>query len=216
LSEYTIKETLRYLGIKMSAASQRDTDLAREAVSLCRDAAVPRSCYACGKLEKTSEGILLTAHNIVLTGNDIAVNMKHASHYAIIALTLGSGVDTLIRGTSAVDMALAAAIDAAATAIAEEEADSVQDEISRKFAIENLYCGVRFSPGYGDLPISLQSEFVKALDTSRKIGLTCTDTFTLVPLKSITAVVGLSSKDCKHGNKCDDCTEKDTCEYKNI
>ena len=51
----------------------------------------------------------------------------------------------------------------------------------------------RFSPGYGDLPIELQRDFLTLLDASRKIGLTATESSMLVPSKSITALIGIRS-----------------------
>ena len=49
----------------------------------------------------------------------------------------------------------------------------------------------RFSPGYGDLPLSLQKDIFIALDCERKIGVTLTDTFLMRPSKSVTAIVGI-------------------------
>ena len=49
----------------------------------------------------------------------------------------------------------------------------------------------RYSPGYGDLPLSLQKDIFAALDCERKIGVTLTDTFLMRPSKSVTAIVGI-------------------------
>jgi len=49
----------------------------------------------------------------------------------------------------------------------------------------------RFSPGYGDLPLSLQREIFAALDCPRKIGVTLTDSLLMTPTKSVTALVGI-------------------------
>ena len=49
----------------------------------------------------------------------------------------------------------------------------------------------RFSPGYGDLPLSLQRDIFSALSCERLIGVTLTDSLLMRPSKSVTAVVGI-------------------------
>ena len=48
----------------------------------------------------------------------------------------------------------------------------------------------RFSPGYGDLPLSVQPAFAQELDLE-SLGVAVTDSYLLVPQKSITALVGV-------------------------
>ena len=50
----------------------------------------------------------------------------------------------------------------------------------------------RFSPGYGDLPLSVQPAFLAALDATRRLGITLTSSFLMVPTKSVTAFVGVA------------------------
>jgi cobalamin-dependent methionine synthase I len=49
----------------------------------------------------------------------------------------------------------------------------------------------RFSPGYGDLSLSVQSDLLNVLDARRNIGLTLSDSLMMIPQKSVTAIVGL-------------------------
>ncbi|WNX86547.1 hypothetical protein RWV98_09865 [Agathobaculum sp. NTUH-O15-33] len=55
---------------------------------------------------------------------------------------------------------------------------------------------------------------MRLLDTPRQIGLTVTDSLLLAPVKSVTAVIGLSSEPqpC-HKNGCEECGKKN-CEYR--
>ncbi len=48
----------------------------------------------------------------------------------------------------------------------------------------------RFSPGYGDLALEYQRELLHLLDAERKIGVTLTDTYLMLPEKSVSAIVG--------------------------
>ena len=49
----------------------------------------------------------------------------------------------------------------------------------------------RYSPGYGDLPLSLQRDIFAALSCERLIGVTLTDSLLMRPSKSVTAIVGI-------------------------
>jgi cobalamin-dependent methionine synthase I len=49
----------------------------------------------------------------------------------------------------------------------------------------------RFSPGYGDFPLSYQRVLIDLLDAPRVLGVSVTPSDLLVPVKSVTAVVGI-------------------------
>ncbi len=52
----------------------------------------------------------------------------------------------------------------------------------------------RFSPGYGDLPLELQRDVLRALDSEKTVGITLTDSLLMQPAKSVTAIIGLKEK----------------------
>ena len=58
----------------------------------------------------------------------------------------------------------------------------------------------RCSPGYGDLPLSLQPHLLSALNANKLLHITLSDTLLMIPQKSITAIVGIRSDDCEGEN----------------
>lgn len=54
------------------------------------------------------------------------------------------------------------------------------------------YLTGRYSPGYGDWPITVQPLVAAALDTARRAGLCVTDSNLMTPRKSVTALLGVS------------------------
>ena len=52
----------------------------------------------------------------------------------------------------------------------------------------------RFSPGYGDLPLTLQRDVMNALDCGRTVGITLTDSLLMTPSKSVTAIIGMKER----------------------
>lgn len=51
----------------------------------------------------------------------------------------------------------------------------------------------RRSPGYGEMPLAQSREILERLDATRKIGVALTDSLSLVPTKSVTAICEIES-----------------------
>ena len=51
----------------------------------------------------------------------------------------------------------------------------------------------RRSPGYGEMPLAFSREILEKLDATRRIGVALTDSLSLVPTKSVTAVCEIES-----------------------
>ena len=120
------------------------------------------------------------------------------------ALTVGQDIQRHLEGCDKAAMA--------STAI--EQVCTQVDEI---IAAQNpeRFMTFRFSPGYGDYPISLQRDFLRLLDAPRKIGLSLSESCLLVPAKSVTAVAGLSASPVPRRKRgCAVCNLKMTCQYR--
>ena len=91
------------------------------------------------------------------------------------------------------------------------------DEVENLIKAENpdKFLTWRFSPGYGDYPLSLQSELLRILDAPRKIGLCTNENSILTPTKSVTAVIGVSDNPIENKRKgCASCNLKTTCKFR--
>ena len=73
----------------------------------------------------------------------------------------------------------------------------------------------RFSPGYGDFSIAHQRDITRELDTARRLGLTVTESLMLAPMKSVTAVIGLSETGGCTGGGCEACAKTD-CDFRRL
>ena len=71
----------------------------------------------------------------------------------------------------------------------------------------------RFSPGYGDFDIAHQKDIIRLLNCDRRIGLTLTGGYMLIPSKSVTAVIGFTEEKIHNEGKCMQCAEK-LCEFR--
>ena len=74
----------------------------------------------------------------------------------LLAMTLGPGVDAQIKRAGIGDVAAQAATDALASTLAEQVCDQAEEKLRALAREENLYLTGRYSPGYGDWPITVQ------------------------------------------------------------
>ena len=147
---------------------------------------------------------------MTIRSENLSRNLKGCGRVYLMAATLGVAADRLIARASAVRMSDAVLYQAAAAAMIETCCDEVNDAIRQEAERDGLYCRPRFSPGYGDFDISHQRDLSRLLDTPRKIGLTVTESCLLAPIKSVTAVIGLSHtpQPC-HRRGCEECGKTD-------
>ena len=114
-------------------------------------------------------------------------------------------------------MAKAVIYDACATDLVEKVCDYAQSEISHELSSQNFLTADRFSPGYGDLPLTLQKDICNILDTGRSIGVYLTNELLLLPAKSVTAFIGSGTSVYKNGlHNCSKCNMKNNCKYRNL
>lgn len=104
----------------------------------------------------------------------------------IVAVTAGVNVDKLISKTYIQNPAHAYYIDAIASAGIESYMDYVNNLIC-----EGLNVSKRFSPGYADFPIEFQSYLLNRLSAKENVGIMLSKDYLMVPMKSITAVIGI-------------------------
>ena len=105
-----------------------------------------------------------------------------------------SGVDILLHRYGRLKMSRAVVLQAASAAMLETYCDWKNEALRQEYQEMGWYMRPRFSPGYGDFPLECQKEIGAALEMSKRIGVTLTDSLLMAPSKSVTAVMGLSRK----------------------
>ena len=200
-------EALRYLGCLEQPAGEVSALLERCERKILQ-AARPVGWRIRLPLEQAPEQLRLDS-------SDIQRHLKDCGEMVLLAVTLGAGVDTLLRRLSVSDLAEASVCDALAGVLADEMASQLEQRIRQELLREEKFCTGRFSPGYGDWPLEVQPMVCRLLDSQRKIGLSCSESCLLIPRKSITAVMGISERPVSGQLAgCGHCALKQTCIYR--
>lgn len=184
-----IDEALRYLGVRADA----DGSLHRQMDALADELA--RSCpprWVWTAVPLAFEGGEPLTGGLRLPGRTAARMLGDCCQAVLLCCTLGASFDAWIRREQARDMARAAMLDALGSAFVERGCNAAEEEIRARFPA--LHLTDRFSPGYGDLPLTLQGQLLAATNAARRLGVTCTDTCLLLPQKTVTAVIGLAEE----------------------
>lgn len=190
LDPISINEAARYMGIK-NVPDKTILELLEKTERIVREKITPKYVYRETKLRFENGGVyLVDCGNLLLRGKDITNHLESCTKAVILAATLTSEADKLIRRTEIIDMAEALVVDCLCSAAIEQACQQAEEEIFSNYG--KHYRTWRFSPGYGDLPLEHQKDFISILNAQRRIGLTVNDCCMLLPSKSVTAIIGIS------------------------
>ncbi len=193
--EIPLKETLRYLGMKNAKEQEQVLSRLGEVTALLQTAAKPALVFR--RFPLSISGDTISFAGLEIKSRALLINLKPCMEVFLMAATLGSGVDRLLTRlslTSSFDMLLTQALCAACL---EEVLDQEETALLEKLNTEGMALRPRFSPGYGDLPLTLQPELLSILKAGATIGLSVTDSLMLTPQKSVTALIGICPKQDK-------------------
>lgn len=181
-------ELLRTLGCPISAQTDDMRLAAKNAIDHACSIAIPHARAQLFSIEWGNGSPSLAGTTLTLPGRDIANHLQTSNRCLLMAVTLGIQIEReLIRLSH--NPAQAVYFDAACSLLIEAAADAA--EAVWLGEIEHTETVYRYSPGYGDLPLSIQPQMLSLLDAHRTLGLTLTDSGLMIPRKSISALVGI-------------------------
>lgn len=122
----------------------------------------------------------------IVDSRDLRRNLTDCREAFLLAVTLGHGVDRLLQKLSIVSPAQYFITDALASAYAEAACDFAEATLLKGQAHRP-----RFSPGYGDLPLTVQPSLLSAVGAGKWLNITLTGALLMSPSKSVTAIIGL-------------------------
>lgn len=201
-------EILRYLGHTNQDIDSNTQQLLDECLIEINELMATNFVYEIFDLDKVDNSISLRDTILVMESKDISNHLAKSDKCALMSATLGLQVDMKIAYYSKTDVTRSLILDACASTAIEALCDEVETKIKKEACDHGYNITTRFSPGYGDLPITLQKSFTQVLRTYPRMGLTVTENSIMLPRKSVTAIIGWQKEEvtmkeikCKSCNK---------------
>ncbi|MCR5005727.1 MAG: Vitamin B12 dependent methionine synthase activation subunit [Clostridiales bacterium] len=191
--EVSNREIARYLGYHGIAPDPQVQRIIDQVQQELQRSVRPGCLYRMEPFSIDAEGRLHSGP-ITIRSLDLKKNLDGCTHVILIGATLGAAPDQLIRRYEATDMLKASIAQAVAAAMIEAYLDAEQGKLEQIYRKQGLYMRPRFSPGYGDLSLEVQSDMLAVLQMPKHLGVTLTDGLLMIPSKSITAFIGLAER----------------------
>ena len=184
------KEILRYAMMPSTATAPEELPLG-ECLAAARGAARCRAVwqrYPLGWQEKELDlGFAKTA------SQNLRKHLEGCTEIVLFACTAGGEMDRRINREKVISPVRGLLMSAIGSQQVEGACDRLCEMLAKEYPDRQLVS--RYSPGYGDLPLELQREIIRALDCGRTIGVTLTESLLMQPSKSVTAVIGMKERE---------------------
>jgi hypothetical protein len=183
-------ETARYLGYKKTTPPDEPViRIIHDSCEKMHAVLKPQAVYETFPLVPEADNILSFAGNTI-NSIDLSRNLHGCSSVVLLAATIGPQVDMMIKRAQIRSSTEAAVMQAAGAMFIEVFVDAVNKRIKTDVVASGRLVHPRYSPGYGDVPLSVQRMFFLLLPCSR-IGLSLMQTLIMAPEKSVTAFIGI-------------------------
>lgn len=201
------KAVKRYLNCNLcDDIDEKIDNVFNELLTFC----TPKQMCVISDSSKNEKGYyFLDRLGLELESEDINKLFCDCTHIATLVVTLGSEVDRKVAFYANCDMQRSMILDAVASAYVESVLDEFEEQVASQMA--GAYKTMRFSPGYGDLDISIQKKLLERVQADKFLGINVGKSYLMTPLKSVTAFLGFSAKRQVFGNICLSCPRREFC-----
>jgi hypothetical protein len=147
------------------------------------------------------------------TQHIVASQLHHADQIAMFLCSLGSGMEQWSKEyTREDDPAMSYFVDTVASIVVETTADVLHDHLTQYLKTQGLNVTNRYSPGYCDWSVEEQHKLFSFFPKGF-CGVSLTDSALMIPIKSISGIMGVGKNVEYTPYFCDTCGRKD-CTYK--
>ena len=168
-------------------------DLVDDVISQAEPLCTIKAGYRIVKIKYNSEhkdGFY--ADNIYLNTQKIVTGkIKKADKAALFVCTIGPAIEEWSRKLMKDgDGVLSYIVDTVASVIVESATDKLHDHIGREMKMKGMKITNRYSPGYCDWNVSEQHKLFSMLP-EKFCGITLTESALMVPVKSVSGIIGI-------------------------
>lgn len=182
------KQAFRFMGCKAEDTNEELDSLYAECLEIIKKEASFKAVWRKSKLKKAGEDRLEFDFGTI-TSASLCKNLDGCKEVYVFAATAGIGIDRQLVKYKKLDPVKAMVLSAVGSSAVECWCDKVNARI-----VKDKKSKPRFSPGYGGVDLKHQREIIDFLDAEKRLGITLTDSYFMVPVKSVTAFIGITEE----------------------
>lgn len=209
-SDFEIPQRIieEYLGYYEIEANTEILDIIEDCKKEVLECVDYKACIAQVECCENENGVLCLGF-MESDSKSLVGNLRNCETAYVFAATTGAALHRLIGRNIIISPIRGMVTDSIGSAAIEAFCDYINKNVG-----DVDYLRPRFSPGYGDLSLECQQTILDYLGAKKHIGLALTDGGMLTPVKSVTAIIGLSKEKnkCKSKKGCMVCDRKN-CPY---
>ena len=172
-------------------------------LSIC---CTPEYGYVVHPGKRLDSETLQIAETILKPGKIITSSIREADHFAVFIATAGKGFDEWNQKIQhGDDMVRAFFADSLGSVLAEACVAVLKERFEREMTEQGLFVSNSYSPGYCDWPLVEQRKLFSFFP-EQFCGVTLTESCLMVPIKSVSGIIGIGQHVKKRLYSCDVCT----------
>jgi hypothetical protein len=207
---------LRAMEMDLSVADDYLLELITDYTRKCLSMAKLRACYsilADPRINPETSQLSLNNQHFNLS-KIVASAMRKSSHLALFVGTCGEKLEKYSKQLMSEGHSLEGLIvDLVASELAEGVADYLHKKIEKEVSTEGMHVSNRYSPGYCNWPVSDQQKLFSLLGNNH-CGVRLTASSLMIPIKSISGIIGIGPEVRFRGYACAKCDDAQ-CIYRN-
>ncbi len=166
------------------------------------------------KTEDRNDGLII-GNKFFRLQKIVTSQLRKSEKAALFVCTIGRAMETWAKKLFADgDATLGYMVDIVASVTEEQTTDVLHDHIEKQMRLQGLKITNRYSPGYCDWSVSEQ-QLLFSFFPANFCGITLTESSLMVPIKSVSGIIGVGKAVKRVDYTCDTCGMKD-CTYRAI
>jgi len=204
------ENVLKGLGMTFADADNYLIELIDRFTKECIQLLRPQTCYSVySNLNfELKQYQVIVSDQVFETGKTVTQLLKKSEKIVLFACTSGSEVSEYSKKLMSEGHSLEGLlVDLIGSELAESIADYLHDFIEAEFGRLGLKVTNRFSPGYCNWPVSEQHKLFSLLPVN-SCGIQLTASSLMIPIKSVSGIIGVGSHVKRVAYKCHVCNDK--------
>lgn len=160
-------------------------------------------------------GLITIEDRLINPGRQICGYVKEAEKIALFVCTAGEGFSSYSnKYNEEGDYLKGFIVDTLGSLTVERAMDCIQQRLENDFSQAGLRITSRYSPGYCNWSVKEQSQLFSLLPEN-PCNIHLSDSSLMIPIKSVSGIIGIGKKVKKRAYACDICNNK-TCIYRKV